>query len=342
MANKNNDAILMAILQDLNSYFTGDSSGNVASNGAILMANIKKDGADMNDIYESTTSQIIDNMGSPEDKIGFIFEQHPEIVDELDKFADENGLMQEETGNQLQELAQLITLYLQNKRGYKFAEGGQFDNLQQFVDVKINEENYHLLYLSSEEEKEEGLKNVIELDPKEGALFDYSDAPEAELSFWMQDTEIPLLICFINENGKVISVHEGEPLSEEPITESSEFVAYVIEVGVNENIKPGDQTSLGKEDKQKEVLENEDEDEEEDEYPDLKVNKLYVYGSDGDVQAELQGGERIFSRKSTKTIIRKAKKCYMTKDDKDYKDLGRYVFNEMKAQDDRKPEYVEN
>ena len=32
----------------------------------------------------------------------------------------------------------------------------------------------------------------------------------------------------------------------------------------------------------------------------------------------------------------------MTKDDKDYKDLGRYVFNEMKAQDGRKPEYVEN
>ena len=43
MANKNNDAILMALLQDLNSYFTGNSSGNIASNGAILMANIKKD-----------------------------------------------------------------------------------------------------------------------------------------------------------------------------------------------------------------------------------------------------------------------------------------------------------
>ena len=140
-------------------------------------------GADMGDIHESTTAQVIDDLGTPEDKINFIFSQHPEIVDELDKFADENGLMQEEGPNQLQELAQLITLYLQSKRGYKFAEGGQFDKLQEFVDVEINGEIYHLLYLNSEKEKEEGLKNVIELDPKEGALFDYSDSPEPELSF---------------------------------------------------------------------------------------------------------------------------------------------------------------
>lgn len=140
----------------------------------------------------------------------------------------------------------------------------------------------------------------------------------------MKDTTIPLLICFINEDGEVISVHKGEPLSEEPITESSEFVAYVIEVNVDENIKEGDQTSLGQEDN----------------YPDVEVNRLYIYGSDGNVQATLQGGERIFSRKSSKVIIKKAKKAYMSKEDKDYKALGRYVFKEMKAQDERPAEYV--
>ena len=134
----------------------------------------------------------------------------------------------------------------------------------------------------------------------------------------MQDTEIPLLICFVNEGGKVISVHKGEPLSEEMITESSEFIAYVIEVGINENIKPGDQTSLGKQVE----IETEDEEDDIDEYPDLQVNKLYIYGSDGDVQAILQGQERIFSRRSSSIIIRKAKKAYMTKEDKDYKALG--------------------
>lgn len=152
----------------------------------------------------------------------------------------------------------------------------------------------------------------------------------------MKDTTIPLLICFVNESGKVISVHQGEPMSEEMITESSEFVAYVIEVGINEQIKPGDQTSLGKQNINEE---NEDEDEE-DTHPELNVNRLYVYGSDGEVQAELQGGERIFSRKSSKVIISKAKRAYLSKEDKDYKSLGRYIFNEMDAQDNRKPEYV--
>ena len=154
----------------------------------------------------------------------------------------------------------------------------------------------------------------------------------------MKDTTIPLLICFINENGNVISVHEGQPLSEEMITESSEFIAYVIEVGVQEEINPGDQTSLGNQN----INEEEEDEDEEDIHPELNVNRLYVYGSDGEVQAELQGGERIFSRKSSKVIIAKAKRAYVSKEDKDYKSLGRYIFKEMDAQDNRDPEYINN
>ena len=71
--------------------------------------------------------------------------------------------------------------YLREKR--KYAEGGQFEESNNFVDVNINGITYHLLHLISEEEKETGLMNVEELDPQEGALFDYSDEPQAELSF---------------------------------------------------------------------------------------------------------------------------------------------------------------
>ena len=60
---------------------------------------------------------------------------------------------------------------------------------------------------------------------------------------------------------------------------------------------------------------------------------------------ELEGGERIFSRISTKVMIRKAKKALSFKDDKEKyeklcKSLGKYVFKELKAQDLRDPEYV--
>ena len=65
-----------------------------------------------------------------------------------------------------------------------------------------------------------------------------------------------------------------------------------------------------------------------------------IYGSDGQPQGYLKGGERIFSRKSTRVIIRKAKRAYKSQSDVDFKALGRYVFNEMKAQDERPAEYT--
>ena len=180
---------------------------------------------------------------------------------------------------------------------------------------------------------------IEELPEDEGMLFDYSDEPQAELSFWMKNVDIPLDIIFVNQDGIVISVKQGVPNSEEYITESSEFISCVIELNANSGIKAGDKTDLFSEINNINE-ENEDEDEE-DTHPELNVNRLYVYGSDGEVQAELQGGERIFSRKSSKVIIAKAKRAYLSKEDKDYKALGRYIFKEMDAQDNRPAEYVE-
>jgi len=58
----------------------------------------------------------------------------------------------------------------------------------------------------------------------------------------------------------------------------------------------------------------------------------------------LQGGERIVSRRETKILIKKAKKAYENKD-KDYdrycKALGKYMFKVLKKQDEREPEYVQ-
>lgn len=211
------------------------------------------------------------------------------------------------------------------------------DNLnnETWIDVQIEDKTFHLLVAETDEQKEKGLMYIESLEPDEGMLFDYSDEPQAELSFWMKNVDIPLDIIFVNEQGVVISVKQGIPNSEEYITESSEFISCVIEVNSNSGIKAGDRTDLFEE------LNNTEEDEE-DTHPELGVNRLYVYGSDGSVQAELQGGERIFSRKSSTVIIRKAKKAYASKEDKDYKDLGRYIFKEMDAQDNRPAEYVDN
>lgn len=151
-------------------------------------------------------------------------------------------------------------------------------------------------------------------------LFVY-DEPQ-EVSFWMKNTSIPLDIIFINEDEEVISVRQGTPMSEESIVESE--VQYVLEVNQNSGIKPGDEIDI----------------EDEDDVDNLP--KMKVLAPDGTVQMELEGGERIVSRRETKILIKKAKKAYRSKNDKDYKALGRYIFKVFNKQDNRDPEYVDS
>ena len=172
MANnqKANDALLMAILQ----AYQGNPQGLAAATAAMAMSDIKRDGVDQGDIHNVAANSILDQAGDVNSKVELIFDQHPEIEKTLNKYLNDSELV-------FGSLPELIQSYLQNKR--KYAEGGQFEENNNFVDVEINGATYHLLHLLSEEEKETGLMNVEELDPQEGALFDYSDEPQAELSF---------------------------------------------------------------------------------------------------------------------------------------------------------------
>ena len=97
-------------------------------------------------------------------------------------------------------------------------------------------------------------------------------------------------------------------------------VKYVLELNQNSGVKEGDEVDI--------------EDNE-------KLPTMKVIGSDGSVQMELNGGERIFSRKNTRTLIRMAKRAKASKADKDYKALGKKMFSYIKQQDEREPEYVE-
>lgn len=182
--------------------------------------------------------------------------------------------------------------------------------------IEIGDKEYNVSLAITEEEKERGLQGKKELDQDEGMLFIY-DEPQT-VTFWMQATEVPLDIIFIDDEFEVISVHKGKPFDETPITENE--VLLVLEVNQDSGIQPGNE------------LEMEDED---------KPPLMKVLLPDGSTQMELEGGERIFSRKNTRTLIRMAKRAYKSKLDKDYKALGKKMFQYLKQQDQRKPEYVE-
>lgn len=185
------------------------------------------------------------------------------------------------------------------------------------ITIEIGNKEYKVQEARTEEEKEKGLQGVTELPEDEGMLF-YFDPPE-DVSMWMKDTLIPLDIVFINDDEEVVYVGEGVPNTETQMTVQN--VAYVLEVNSGSGIQEGDELDF----------------EEEDEAPVMKV-----LAQDGSTQMDLWGGERIFSRKNTVVLIRKAKKANMSKDDKDYKALGRYMFKCIKGQDERPPEYVES
>ena len=194
------------------------------------------------------------------------------------------------------------------------------------IKIKINNKIYNVLAARSEDEREQGLQNVVEMDNDECCLFFHPEVKNVD--YWMKDTYLPLDLIFIDDNKEVISVKQGKPESEDFISEKG--VKYVLELNKNSGVEPGD------------ILEIDGEDDFSEDGVELEPNKMYIIGSDGTPQAELQGGERIFSRKSTKVILRKAKKAFETKAEADYRALGRYVFNELTAQSERKPQYVES
>lgn len=184
--------------------------------------------------------------------------------------------------------------------------------------IEIGDKVYNVEIARTEEEKMKGLQGKTSLASDEGMLFIYEE-PDT-VAFWMKDTDIPLDIVFIDEDEEVISVKQGIPNDETLLEEND--VMYVLEVNQNSGIQPGDE------------LDEIDDD-------DLNIPTMKVLAPDGSTQMELEGGERIFSRKNTRTLIKMAKRAYSSGADKDYKALGKKVFKYLHTQDTNTPEYVD-
>lgn len=83
----------------------------------------------------------------------------------------------------------------------------------------------------TEDERRRGLMFREELPANHGMLFVFPD--EAPRSFWMRNTEIPLSIAYIDADGRIVSMHEMTPFSEEPVP-SRGAAQYALEVNRGE------------------------------------------------------------------------------------------------------------
>lgn len=187
------------------------------------------------------------------------------------------------------------------------------------IKIEINDQEFSLLVAKTEEEKTQGLSNTDSL-PEDGMLFDYSEAPETELTFNTVDMKYPIDIVFVNDKDIVVAVETCEPSDEliEVTTDEGELLKYVIEVKANSGIQIGDEVEF-----------------------DDDSDEMYMLDENGQPVYTIKSGARIFSRIHTRKLIRAAKKAKKSKDDKYYKKLGKLMFKILDVQDSQESEYVE-
>lgn len=180
----------------------------------------------------------------------------------------------------------------------------------------IGGQEYDVYIAKSEKSKQRGFQGFSSIDNDEGILFVNSE-PE-DVWYHMQNVGMDLDLIFMDEDMKVISKKRGKANDPTPIEEKG--VMYVLEISPENNVKVGEEGDL--EDSESNFV-------------------MSMLAPDGSTQFQLKGGERIYSRKATKSFIRKAIKAERSKEDKDYKALGKALFKELYAQDHREAEYVQ-
>ena len=154
------------------------------------------------------------------------------------------------------------------------------------VKVNVGDKTYNCQVAKTEEDRKKGLMGVENLPPDEGMLFVWEDEDTREM--WMKDTKIPLDQIAINDNDEVVLVYKAQPEDETLVPFMN--AKYILEVNQDSGIVEGDDFEI-------------DDSEDYDKYV------MKVLAPDGTTQMYLQGGERIVSRKETRTLIKKAKKA---------------------------------
>lgn len=190
------------------------------------------------------------------------------------------------------------------------------------VIVNIGNKTYNCLIAKTEDDRRQGLMNVDYLAPDEGMLFEFPK--EGTQEFWMKNTSLELTQISINDDDEVESVYQAIPNDETLIP--FENCKYLLEVNRTTEIQKGDEFEI-------------------DDSDDLNKYVMKVLAPDGTTQMNLQGGERIFSRISTKKMIKQAKKANSVREDDTLFDracrkLGKICLKELYAQNHRDQEYV--
>jgi uncharacterized membrane protein (UPF0127 family) len=211
------------------------------------------------------------------------------------------------------------------KSGLKTDDEYDYIANNNFAKVKVGNIKINANIPTTQEDMERGLIGTDSLKDGEGMLFKY-DKPK-NVIMTMSRMTYPIGMLFIKD-GKVIRKVLASPGDEEiRIDDDSDMV---LEISVNDlkKVRKGNNIEfIGKK--------NEDGTIEMANGGIAPKGFRHLLDETGKVQMNLLGGERVFSRISTKKMFEYAKA-------KKYKTLGRYLYKEIKAQEKRPVQYADN
>ena len=191
--------------------------------------------------------------------------------------------------------------------------------------LSLGDKEFDVFVARDEQSRRLGLSGQETLGPDEGMLFVFPGPGNHKM--YMKGTNFPLDIIFLNENVEVLEILEGKA-NDETLLGPHEQTSYVLELpsGAAEqyDLQPGDRIDDIPDEMRKSL-------------DGKKETPLKVLGNSGEIQAELEGGERIFSRNATRKMIKAATE---SNDDDSYIKLARIVVEEVIAQDERNPEFT--
>ena len=78
------------------------------------------------------------------------------------------------------------------------------------------------------DELSQGLMFRTKMGDNEGMLFCLTQ--EGPASFWMENTLLPLSVAYLDRNGKILEIHDMQPLDTTTIRSDSDKVYYAVEV----------------------------------------------------------------------------------------------------------------
>ena len=168
--------------------------------------------------------------------------------------------------------------------------------------------------------------------PKDaGLVLKYDIATPVTIT--MKGMKFPIDVVFIRDE-KVQSVVPAHPDQEDININDVSTCVLEVPLGSASGIKKGDKVEWAGEKQKDGTIEMA-----EGGVPAAK-GTMHVLDENGKVQSNIQGDERIFSRKHTERLISLAEKASTSKTDNDYKKLGMAMMQMIDKQDTQEQEYV--